>query len=87
MNFGSFKHGTNIPHPCAQGCGFPGTMAFGRCPTSGLFVFHPPKGVIGCDWVPHDKSLFQMGRLLLMRFRRVPVQMADEVPDSSGAAG
>ena len=24
---------------------------------------------------------------LLMRFRRVPVQMADEVPDSSGAAG
>ena len=35
--------------------------------------------------VPEGSGAFRCR--LLMRFRRVPVQMADEVPDSSGAAG
>ena len=35
--------------------------------------------------VPEGSGAFQCR--LLMRLRRVPVQMADEVPDSSGAAG
>ena len=34
--------------------------------------------------VPEGSGAFRCR--LLMRFRRVPVQMADEVPDSSGAA-
>ena len=35
--------------------------------------------------VPEGSGAFRCR--LLMRFLRVPVQMADEVPDSSGAAG